>query len=248
MHCGLYLYGIFPLPGPIELTESGLELGLDKEPLQVATVGEFAFLYSEARQGRYLASRRNLVTHTKALERAMESGHRTLLPLQFGLVVSDWDAVKTDLLEPQGLTLQHLLSKLDGKREVSLKIYWDGNAELNRLLAENPDLQSQRDALSGRVLSMDETIGIGQEIERRMALRREAIAGRFAEVLEPLALEIRENDPLSEAMIGNTAYLIPWESEPEFAAAVEALDAEFESRLTIRYNNFTPPYNFIQLD
>ncbi len=241
---GLYLYGIFPPPGPVELAESGL----DKAPVLVETVGEFAFLYSEAQQERYLASRRNLLTHTKALERAMESGHRTLLPLQFGLVVPDWETVKKDLLAPQGETLHRLLQKLAGKREVSLKIYWDNNAELQRLLAENPDLEARRNALTGRVLSMEETIAIGQEIERRMDRHQDAIAGRFAEVLEPLALETRVNDPLSETMICNAAYLILWDSEPEFAAAVEALDAEFESRLTIRYNNFTPPYNFIELE
>lgn len=244
MHCGLYLYGIFPPPGPVELADSGL----DREPLQVATVGEFAFLYSHAQQERYLASRRNLVTHTRALERAMESGHRALLPLQFGLVVSDWDAVERDLLAPQGATLQQLLLKLAGKREVSLKIYWHADAELQALLAENPDLKSRRDALSGRVLSMEETIAIGQEIERRLEWRQRAIAARFAEGLEPRAIETRTNEPLSATMICNTAYLIPWDAEPEFAAAVEALDTEFESRLTVRYNNFTPPYHFTQLD
>jgi len=244
MSCGLYLYGIFPPPGPVELTG----IGLDKEPLQVNVVGDFAFLYTEARQERYLASRRNLVTHTKVLEQAMEAGHRALLPLQFGLVVSTWEAIARDLLDPQGETLKELLKNLEGKREVSLKIYWDGDAELQLLLAENPELKSRRDALAGRVLSMDETIAIGQEIERRVDMRREAIVNRFVEVLEPLALEIRENDPLSSAMIFNIAYLIPWDAEVEFSAAVEALDAEFESRMTIRYNNFTPHYNFVRLD
>jgi hypothetical protein len=49
-------------------------------------------------------------------------------------------------------------------------------------------------------------------------------------------------------MIYNAAYLIPWDQETDFAAAIEALDGEFEDRLRIRYNNFTAPYNFAQLD
>jgi len=240
---GLYLYGIFPLPEP-QVTATGL----DRAPVQVQAVRDFAFLYTEAQQERYLASRRNLIAHTKVLEQAMADGHRTLLPLRFGLVVASWEAVARDLLDPQGDALRALLRKLDGQREVSLKIYWDGEAELQALLAENHSLRDRRDRLQGRVLSMDETIAIGQDIERALQHRQNDVVETFRAALDPLASETRDNDLMSEQMILNTAYLIPWDSEAQFGERVEELDRKFEPRLKIRYNNFTPPYNFAETE
>jgi Gas vesicle synthesis protein GvpL/GvpF len=62
-----------------------------------------------------------------------------------------------------------------------------------------------------------------------------------------LAIERIENDLLTDSMIYNAAYLIPWDAEPRFSEQVEALDQQFENRLRIRYNNFTAPFNFAQL-
>jgi hypothetical protein len=241
---GLYLYGIFPPPGPKSIDVQGL----DKQPIYSHTLEGFTFLYSQAQQSRYLASRRNLITHTKVLEKAMEQGSRTLLPLQFGLVVPDWDSVVQDLLQHQAETLHYLLEKLDGKREVSLKIYWETNDELNALLDENPSLKARRDNLEGKNLSMDEVIEIGQALEQAMEARKQEVITEFEEALTPFAYETKENNLLSESMIYNTAFLIPWESEPKFGEKVEAVDAQFAPRLKIRYNNFTPPYNFVELN
>jgi hypothetical protein len=240
---GFYLYGIFPPPGPKNLEVQGL----DKQPIFSHTIEGFTFLYSEAQQSRYLASRRNLITHTKVLEKAMEKGFRTQLPLQFGLVVPDWESVSQDLLQHQAETLHFLLNNLEGKREVSLKIYWDMEAELKALLEENPNLKARRDNLEGKNLSMDEVIQIGQALEQAMEGRKQDVISSFEEALTPFAVDIKENDVLTETMIYNTAFLIPWESEPQFSEKVEAVDAEFTPRLKIRYNNFTPPYNFVEL-
>lgn len=240
----LYLYGIFPAPGPQDLH---LE-GLDKQPVHTAVVDNFTFLYSEAQQERYLASRRNLLGHEKVLEQAMEVGYRTLLPLQFGLVIEDWETVTKQLTAPYGQGLEKLFTKLDGQREVGVKVFWEADRELQLLLEENQSLREKRDSLEGRTLGMDEVVSIGQAIERAMEARKQTIIQMFRETLNPLANDRVENDTLTESMIYNAAYLIPWETEPDFSHQVERLDHQFESRLKIRYNNFTAPFNFSQLD
>ncbi|KAM3092788.1 GvpL/GvpF family gas vesicle protein [Phormidesmis sp. 146-35] len=244
MSYGLYLYGIFPTPGP-----QSLELeGLDKQPVHSHTVDGFAFLYSEAQQERYLASRRNLLGHEKVLEQAMHAGHRTLLPLQFGLIIEDWEAVTEQLTAPHSKSLEHLFDKLAGRREVSVKLFWDAAAELRTLMDEDETLCSQRDRLEGRSLGMEEIVSIGQLIEKAMSDRKRTVIQAFQDALNPLAEAVVENDSLTEAMIYNTAYLICWDDEATFSAQVEALDQQFDQRLKIRYNDFTAPYNFAQLD
>lgn len=96
MDAGLYLYGIFsdPIPPTVSLK------GLDSQPVYSQVIEGFTFLYSDAKQEKYLASRRNLISHEKVLEQAMQEGFRTLLPLRFGLVVKNWETVISQLIQP----------------------------------------------------------------------------------------------------------------------------------------------------
>ncbi len=244
MDYGFYLYGIFPTPGPRQITVQGL----DQQPVKTYTLDGFVFLYSLAQQENYLASRRNLLGHEKVLEQAMEAGYRTLLPLQFGLVISDWQLVQQQLIGPHQEQLHQLFAYLAGRREVGVKVFWDSEAELKLLLEHNLPLREQRDALANQNLSMDQVIIIGQAIEQALGDWQEKIITAFEAALAPLAVATAENELLTNAMIYNGAYLIPWEAEPEFSDRVEALDREFDQRLRIRYNNFTAPYNFARLE
>ncbi|MDX2231692.1 MAG: GvpL/GvpF family gas vesicle protein [Leptolyngbyaceae cyanobacterium bins.349] len=243
MSHGLYLYGIFP---DANLDDLSLE-GLDKQPVHPYALDGFTFLYSAAQQNRYLASRKNLLGHEKVLEQAMHAGHRTLLPLQFGLVIQDWATVTQQLTQPYGPSLHQLFERLDGKREVGVKVFWEQDSELQTLLNENEILKAQRDSLEGKNLSMDEVVAIGQSIERSLAARKQAIISAFQTTLNPLAIAVVENDAMTESMIYNAAYLIPWDDEPTFGHHVEAIDQHFHGRLKIRYNNFTAPFNFAQM-
>ncbi|WP_414570587.1 GvpL/GvpF family gas vesicle protein [Nostoc sp. CCY 9925] len=243
MSYGFYIYGILTLPAPQNLNLQGI----DQQPVQIKILDGFAVIYSEAQQERYLASRRNLLSHEKVLEDIMEAGHRNLLPMQFGLLISSWETVSEQLIRPHQEELTQLLAKLSGCREVSVKVFWDTEAEIQGLLAEHPNLKTQRDKLVGQPLSMEQAIQIGQAIEQGMNDRKQGIIDVFQGTLNSIAVDMVENTPQMETMIYNAAYLIPWEAESQFSEHVEALDHQFEERLRIRYNNFTAPFNFARL-
>ncbi|MBE8970180.1 GvpL/GvpF family gas vesicle protein [Nostocales cyanobacterium LEGE 12452] len=238
-----YIYGILTLPAPQNLNFEGL----DRQPVQIKILDDFAVIYSEAQQERYLASRRNLLSHEKVLEEIMQGGDRYLLPVQFGLLVSSWETVSQQLIRPHQEELTQMLAKLSGCREVSVKVFWDTEAEIQGLLAEHPNLKTERDKLVGQPLSMERVIQIGQTIEQGMSDRKQGIIDVFKSTLNSIAIEVVENTPQVDTMIYNSAYLIPWETESQFSEHVEALDRQFENRLRIRYNNFTAPYNFARL-
>ncbi|MDZ8025314.1 MAG: GvpL/GvpF family gas vesicle protein [Nostoc sp. DedQUE11] len=243
MSYGFYIYGILTLPAPQNLNLQGI----DRQPVQIKILDGFAVIYSEAQQERYLASRRNLLSHEKVLEDIMEAGDRNLLPMQFGLLISSWETVSEQLIRPHQEELTQLLAKLSGCREVSVKVFWDTEAEIQGLLAEHPNLKTQRDKLVGQPLSMEQAIQIGQTIEQGMSDRKQGIIDVFQGTLNSIAIDMVENTPQMETMIYNAAYLIPWEAESQFSEHVEALDRQFEDRLRIRYNNFTAPFNFARL-
>jgi hypothetical protein len=243
MSSEIYLYGILPKPIP-----ESMELeGLDRQPVYNHRVDGFNFLYSEAKQKKYLTSRRNLLCHEKVLETVMNEGLRTLLPLRFGLVVNNWEMVVKQLIHPYQEKLEELFQTLEGRREVSVKVLWNNQSEIEALLAENPSLKAKRDAMMGKALSIEEVIEIGQMIEQGLQQRQDAVIEVFRDELNPLAESVVENETLTDEMIYNTAYLIPWEQESQFSQTVEAIDHKFSDRLRIRYNNFTAPYTFAQL-
>ncbi|WAL59278.1 gas vesicle protein GvpF [Thermocoleostomius sinensis] len=244
MASGLYLYGIFPAPGPHNLQITGL----DQQRVCDREIDGFVFLYSEAQQERYSASRKNLLGHEQVLEYAMQQGFRTLLPLQFGLIIENWKIVKQQLITPKRQELYQLFTKLTGRREVSIKLFWDFKQELNFLMQEDQAVRIERDRLEGKNLSIEEIIRIGQSIERAMEQRKQEIITTVQHTLNPLAIELAENRLLTDAMIYNAAYLIPWDAETRFSEQVETIDRQFEHRLLIRYNNFTAPFNFAHLD
>ncbi|GAB1543252.1 hypothetical protein NUACC21_59260 [Scytonema sp. NUACC21] len=243
MTSGLYLYGIFPEA----ISDSVILEGLDKQIVHNYSIDGFNFLYSEAKQQKYLASRKNLLCHEKVLEEAMHQGFRTHLPLRFGLVVKTWNTVNEQLLSPHKEKLEALFQKLDGRREVSVKVLWNSQEEIQALLKSNPELREKRNAMEGKNLKMEEVIEIGQMIEQGLEARKEAIIQTFEDELNGLAEEVVENDTMTEEMIYNAAYLIPWDSESLFSEKVELIDQKFSDRLRIRYNNFTAPYTFAQL-
>jgi hypothetical protein len=116
------------------------------------------------------------------------------------------------------------------------------------MMESHQDLKQQRDNMEGKNLSMEEVIQIGQLIEINLLARKQAVIEVFSQELNPFAQEIVVSDPMTEEMIYNAAFLIPWESESEFSKRVEVIDQKFGDRLRIRYNNFTAPYTFAQLD
>jgi hypothetical protein len=246
----LYLYAIFQAEN-LELIKNVELTGMNAQPVLFHALPPFAIAYSESQQDRYLASRSNLLTHETVLESLMKAIDPYLavpLPLQFGLVADVWEEVQTDLLIPYEDQLKQLIQNLIGKREVSVKLFWNQTEELNLAVAENQGLNQRREALVGKVLSMDEAIAIGQELEAAIEERQQTIIDAFVNTLQPLSYEYVEGELLTESMIYNGSFLIDWQKEPEFAAAVEKLDQQFENRLRIRYNDFTAPYNFVNVD
>ena len=246
----LYLYAIL-LAENIDLV-SDLDLkGMNAQPVQFHALPPFVIVYSEAQQERYLASRTNLITHETVLEslmRAINPHQAVPLPLQFGLVVDGWEEVQRDLLILYEDQLKKLINNLIGKREVSVKLFWNQTEELNLAVAESQGLQKRRESLMGKMLSMDEAIAIGQELESAIEDRKQIIIDAFLNTLQPLSHEYVEGELLTESMIYNGSFLIDWDREPEFSTAVENLDKQFKNRLRIRYNNFTAPYNFVDVD
>ena len=103
-----------------------------------------AALTSPVADANVRARRRDLMAHSDVLTKAVEQG--PVLPLQFGIVFRDADAVVSEFLQPRKKELEQLLRELDGKVELRVKGFYVEEAILAEIIGENRRIARLREA------------------------------------------------------------------------------------------------------
>lgn len=240
---GRYLYCIVR-PG----TTDGLDLrGIDDQPISEVVEDGLAVLVSPSAVKRYRLSRQYTLGHELIIERAMTRG--TVLPIKFGTVAETEAAIREKVLQARGDDLRRLMTEMDGKVELGLKVIWNQERIYADIVARRADIRSLRDQLAGRPPSEAhyERVRLGEMVEEALTDRRLEDADAIMARLEPLSTDTRRNDIYGEMMILNAAFLVETTHEAEFDAAIQALDAAMNNLMTFKYIGPLPPFNFVDL-
>jgi hypothetical protein len=189
-----------------------------------------------------------MITHEKVLEEIMKQF--TVLPVRFSTISehSD-DAAILRIIEKDYTKFDEMLTKMDGKKELGLKILAHEEAIYEGILEKYDDIRSMRDKLIN--LPVDKThyqrMKIGEMVADALKKETGNYKALILDALTPLAAEVKINDNYGEMMILNAAFLIKNTSEPEFDKTVNALDERFGRFMTFKYVGTLPPYNFVNL-
>jgi hypothetical protein len=250
MSNGLYIYGLaaragLPDAAPLGPGIAGAALRWIEAPGQAAAAS-FAALASAAPEEAIAPTRRNMLTHTAVLERAMRE--TPVLPVRFG-TVAPAEAAFIACLTAHAPAFATALGGIAGRVELGVKASWRPEAMFAGVVEDDPALRAARDQLAGRPAAQTyyERIELGRRIEATLAARRAAATRAILAALSPLAERTVELKLLDDAMILNAAFLVPQAAEPHFDAAMEALGAQFGDRVLFRYVGPIPPYNFVSL-
>src|SRR4051812_19054022 len=139
-----YVYGVLAAtPGWSPAGE-----GVDGQPLELVEHRGLAALVSGAIEVPVRANRRNLMAHTEVLRRiAVE---RCVLPMRFGVVMPDRDAVRDELLDGHGDELASQLEAFEPYVELDVRVLCPEEALLRAVLADRPDIAELRSRLAER--------------------------------------------------------------------------------------------------
>jgi hypothetical protein len=172
-----------------------------------------------------------------------------LLPARFGLISSSDDRIAQVLLKERHDELVSILAHVRGRVELGLKVFWKREQLFTDIADGREDIRSLREAASARPAGAGrfDVIRLGQMVEGAMDQLRGSEADEILDELEPLCLETRSNNLLTDMMVLNAAFLVEKEREAEFDAAVGAIAARNAERLTFKYVGTLPPYNFVDL-
>jgi len=238
-----YVYGVVASTGGWTPAGEGVD-GRRVEPVER---GAIAALVSDAPTVPVKATRRNLTAHSRVLAEVV--AERCVLPMQFGVVMPDREAVREELLD---LHADRLAAQLDAFKpyvELDVRILCPEDALLRTVLAERGDIADLRARLEGRSLESTyyERIRLGELVAQAVAEKRQAITDRLIGRLEPNAAAIEPGDALHEQMLANVAFLVRRDDVAKFDAAVEEAGEEFGPAVRMSYMGPLAPHHFVDL-
>lgn len=238
-----YVYGIVPAD-----CETDPEArGVGDPPARVTAVrhGELAALVSEIPQDKPLGRPEDLTAHAGLLDAA--AAQVPVLPLRFGAVVSDEEAVAVELLEGNEDDFLAALRHLEGKAEYVVKARYVEDAILGEILDENEKLAQLRETIRGKSedATRNERIALGEHINNAIAAKRDADTKTVTDALDSLAVQISVREPTHEEEAVHLALLVETERQDDLEEAVGALARDWEGRAEVRLLGPLAAYDFV---
>jgi hypothetical protein len=239
-----YVYGVVRAGAEPAVSERGV----GDRPVEFVTSGKLAAMVSDSGPQEVPASRRNLMAHSKVLQEAARAG--CVLPMRFGVVMPGDAAVKEELLDLHEERLLTQLETFEHLVELELKVLCPEDHLLRMVVEERPEIVERRERLEGKPpeATYYERIELGELVSSAIAAKRDEVARRVVEPLEPLAVATEIGEPLHEQMVVNVALLVERAGLPEVDKVVEALGPKLGPEFRVRYVGPLPPYSFATLD
>ncbi|MCA1699713.1 MAG: GvpL/GvpF family gas vesicle protein [Actinobacteria bacterium] len=222
-------------------------VGVGGAPVELIACGATAAVVSDVRERELDAGRQELMTHAEVLEDALRDG--VVLPMRFGVVMADGEAVRRELLQRHHDVLLSQLSELAGKVELRLRAVFEEAAVVGEVLREDAEIAALRDALRGcdEDATYYERIRLGEMVADAVARKCEAEGEEILRALAPLALAVDRGGGAHERMALNASFLVERDRVVEFDEAVDELGRVRDGRLRLKYTGPLPPYSFVEL-
>lgn len=236
-----YVYGVVRTGQATKIDATGVG---GSAPVRTVTDDGLSAIVSDVAEGFVEAGRDDLERHMLVLEQAAMSA--TVVPLRFGTVMPDDEAVKTQLLGGRGPEIEELLSTLDGRVELSLSGTYEERI-FGEVVAEQPEIAALRERVRDRdeAATYYDRIRLGELVANAMAAKRERDTEQVLARLRPLADDVRLGDVSHERSVLSASFLVHRDRLPEFDRVAEEVAAANRARIRFRYAGPLPPYDFV---
>ena len=196
------------------------------------------------------ALRQDMKAHAAVLNRLVERGAPSVLPVRFGVVLPSAGALVDRLLEPQYSVLLGYLDRLRGAAEVSLKVTYVEERVLQEVVAEQPRILRRAGAVPrGRPgpEQYQSKIEIGRQVAAALRERQERDGKWLLDALRPVVRDAKAGKPASDLTVLNASFLVEKAGLPAFDRALESLNAEVGHLMRFDCVGPLPPYSFAEL-
>jgi Gas vesicle synthesis protein GvpL/GvpF len=234
------VYGIVPAETPVD----GAPAGIAGAPVSRVAAGSLAALVSPVEADELRATRRDLLSHSAVLEHAVAAG--PVLPLRFGTVLRDEDAVARELLEPRHDELAALLHRFERLVELRVKAFYVEEEVLKEIVRSDPAIARLREATRGAsaTAAYPARLRLGEAVAQALDARRQRDADSILSRLQPLAEDVVVEE--ADAQLALVAsFLVDRDRVEAFDRAMDELARAHQGLITFKYLGPLPPHSFV---
>ncbi|PPJ28853.1 gas vesicle protein GvpFL [Nocardia nova] len=239
----VYVYGI--VPADVEPQPHATGVGDPPGEVEVVRHGEIAALVSTLSSDRPLGTPEDLTAHEKLLDGS--AAVSPVLPLRFGAVMTDTDAVESELLEANEDEFRAALAELEGRVQFVVRGRYVEDAILRELLDENADAARLRDEIRGKPedATRNERIMLGEMINQAIEAKRAEDTRKVTSELEKLEAMVNLRDPTHEEDAVHLAVLVETARQDELEELLRRLMAEWDGRVELDLLGPMAAYDFV---
>jgi signal transduction histidine kinase len=241
---GKYVYGVVPAV----LAAPSLR-GIRGKRVKKVVFDEIAAIVSDvpAGGGELRVEKEDLMGHSRVLEKVLERG--AVIPLRFGTVMADSEAVREELLERfhDGLATQ--LEQLEGRVEVHLRTVYEEGRLMAEIVESDRDIARLREALADQPpdATYYERIRLGEMVAEAVERARERDLEVILQSLAPLAVASDVGPVEHERIVASISFLVDGHELDAFDEAVNELGRLTHDRMRFKYTGPLPAYSFVEL-
>lgn len=235
----VYVYAITRDSHPLDLDGAK---GVGEPPGEVRVVrgGSLCAVVSESPDDLSVA-RRDLQAHQDVQERVWADG--PALPLSFGFVATDEEAVRAVLEERAQLFAQRL-DELAGRAEFNVKGVLDEDTVVRAVLEQNAQVRELSERTREGGGTYEDRLALGQLVAQDVQSREEAIAEDVLAALRPLATAEQVSPPSKQYFV-SASFLVPEDRSEEFGRTCSELAERYGEGVELRLRGPLPPYSFV---
>ncbi|HZP52609.1 GvpL/GvpF family gas vesicle protein [Actinocrinis sp.] len=239
----IYVYGI--APADVETTEQARGVGDPPAGIEVIAHDDVAALVSEIPVDRGLGTPEDFAAHARLLDATAAA--MPVLPLRFGAVLADRQAVTDELLAPNHDDFAQALRLLEGREEYVVKGRYEESAILREVLGENEEAERLRQAIEGAPddATRNERIRLGEIVTQAVAAKRERDTAALIEALRPLGCDAALREATHERDAVYVAYLVDTDKRDAFRQAVDDWAEPHRGRIGVRVLGPMAAYDFV---
>jgi hypothetical protein len=239
---GRYVYCIIRASQPLKFGA----IGMDERWPEVFTINfkDMAAVVSDIPLAPLDSTRENVLAHERVNETVMRD--HTVIPMSFGTIFKTRDDI-VELLRSAYDAFADVLSKMQDKLEIGLKVLWDREAIVRQIEQEDEDIHRLKTEISSQKGSTYfARMQYGRLIDGALQQRSERYVAEFLQRLRDVSVASRVNRAIGDKMIMNAAFLVQRDQEPAFDRRIKEIASTFD-KLTFKYTGPWPPYNFVNI-
>ncbi|MGW6421718.1 GvpL/GvpF family gas vesicle protein [Nocardia sp. NPDC055053] len=239
----VYVYGIVPA----DVEPAPDTTGVGDPPGEVAVVrhGEIAALVSVLESDRPLGTPDDLTAHAELLDGS--AAVAPVLPLRFGAVMADTEAVENDLLEANESEFIAALAELEGRAQFVIRGRYVEDAILRELLDENAEAARLREEIRDKPedATRNARLALGELINQAIEAKRAEDTSRVVSELESFEPLVNQREPSNEVDAVHVAVLVELARQQELEETLRGLAGDWDGRVEMNLLGPMAAYDFV---